>query len=325
MDQLEGSRVQDLQPRVTGPPPVKSPGSFFAAGQSRSAPPTQRVQQGQQQQQQQQQQQPQQQRRQQQELVLPQDKVRKAILAADEGYEPSDYALNSQDPQTLIQEVEGPSLQSYQGREPFATEKTVNVNGESSLSVPIQVDVPGSIVSYVVEKRSADFSDFMFGIASRNVINEVEVVKDLEPFDTSVKNSGGSAGGRKTAKRMTDSLLVSAGSAPCTLQFQFENKNPFNVELSYSIRVLPPPDKETVVLGRKLRAQACVSLLEEELRELVPKQSAAESDVRRLEQEVESLESSVEEMSKTLRAVKEQEWRSKLEMEQQMEQQQQQS
>jgi hypothetical protein len=116
---------------------------------------------------------------------------------------------------------------------------------------------------------------------------------------------------------LTDSLLVSAGSTPCTLQFQFDNKKnamSSSIELGYRIRVIPPPP-ETVLQGRQRRAQACLAILENDLRAWQSRGNVAERDLSTLSQEVERLEQEVEATNKALRLAREQEWRAKIEVE----------
>jgi uncharacterized protein (UPF0335 family) len=61
--------------------------------------------------------------------------------------------------------------------------------------------------------------------------------------------------------------LIPAGSAPCTIQFKFENNYSSlleKVRLSYKIKVTPP-SVETIRLGRRRRAEATLNLLESKL------------------------------------------------------------
>jgi chromosome condensin MukBEF ATPase and DNA-binding subunit MukB len=113
---------------------------------------------------------------------------------------------------------------------------------------------------------------------------------------------------------VTDNLLVSAGSTPCTLQFRFENRNAMTIELGYRIRVIPPP-RDTVREGRRRRSRACLSFLENDLSQLQSRYNVAETELTGLEQEVESLERQFEVTNKALREARELEWRSKIDVE----------
>jgi hypothetical protein len=113
---------------------------------------------------------------------------------------------------------------------------------------------------------------------------------------------------------MTDNLLVSGGSTPCTLQFEFANPNAMSIELGYRIRVIPPPI-ETVQEGRRRRARACLSFLEDDGEEWQSRNTAVQQNLSILSREVEDLERQVEQSNKALRHAREQEWRAKIEVE----------
>jgi peptidoglycan hydrolase CwlO-like protein len=87
------------------------------------------------------------------------------------------------------------------------------------------------------------------------------------------------------------------------------------LELSYTIRVTPPP-KDIVLEGRKRRTKSLLTFLDEELDILRPKKATVDQELNNLEREVEELENEVDQLNKSVRSVREQEWRSKLEMEQ---------
>jgi hypothetical protein len=175
MDQMEGAVVEKLQPtrRSTGSE-LPDPNSTAPRQQEQPTQqyPPQRLTPNQQQQQSQplqgqwqQQQQP---------SGSSQEKILTAILAADDNYVPSDFAAEAAIPGALLQEVEGVPLIDYTGEETVYNGSTVNVYGESSLSIPVKVTVPGSIVSYTIERRS---SDFWFGVLSQDGSDQVETVK----------------------------------------------------------------------------------------------------------------------------------------------------
>ena len=95
-------------------------------------------------------------------------------MAADDNYVPSDFAAEAGMPGALLQEVEGVPLSSYNGEETAYDGAAVTVYGESSLSVPVKVTVPGSIVSYTIERKSADF---WFQVQSQDGSDRIETVK----------------------------------------------------------------------------------------------------------------------------------------------------
>lgn len=84
----------------------------------------------------------------------------------------------------------------------------------------------------------------------------------------------------------TDKILIPAGSAPCTMQFKFENKHSTLLEkvfLSYEIKVTPP-SVETIRLGRRRRAKATLDLLDSKLishREILEISSAKVMELER--------------------------------------------
>jgi hypothetical protein len=118
----------------------------------------------------QQQKQPQQQHQEQD--LPPQERIRAAILSADDKYIPSDVAVDADVPDVLIREVEGATVQDYDPTPQVY--KGVDVNVQTSVSIPIKVAVPGSVVTYTIEKKTADF---MFGISSRSGLGQTETVK----------------------------------------------------------------------------------------------------------------------------------------------------
>ena len=87
-----------------------------------------------------------------------------------------------------------------------------------------------------------------------------------------------------------------------------------NLELGYRIRVIPPPT-DTVREGRKRRSKACLDFLERDLSQLNSQYSTVNRDVTALMQEVESLEQQYEATNRAFREVREQGWRSKMDVE----------
>lgn len=98
----------------------------------------------------------------------------KTILASDESYVPSARAAEDRTGTILLQEVDGTPMSEYQADESLYTGRSVRVFRESSLTVPVRVSTPGSIVEYTIEKKSYDFS---FGITTRVGQGQLKVVK----------------------------------------------------------------------------------------------------------------------------------------------------
>lgn len=91
----------------------------------------------------------------------------------------------------------------------------------------------------------------------------------------------------------TEKILVPIGSAPCIMQFKFQNNHSTlleKVSLSYKIKVTPP-SVNTIQLGRRRRARATLDLLEHQ----TLKNSCVK--MKELQREVEYLE---KEMNKTV-------------------------
>lgn len=91
---------------------------------------------------------------------------------------------------------------------------------------------------------------------------------------------------------MRDTVLVGAASAPCTLQFKFENKHSTlldKVIVSYDIKVTSP-SRELLLETRRLRTESCLQVIEEDLRGM-----AGGSKSLDLEDEITKLEAGIEE------------------------------
>ena len=89
--------------------------------------------------------------------------VAEATATADAAFIPSPSLLNAATPAPLLKQVDGPSLQSYEGKESVYVGRSVPVAAGGVLKVPIQVTTPGSVVEYAVENKSHDFA---FGITA---------------------------------------------------------------------------------------------------------------------------------------------------------------
>jgi hypothetical protein len=83
--------------------------------------------------------------------------VNKAISASDDNYVPPQTVLDSKSLNPLLEQVDGPSLVKYDGKEATYSGRSTKVYGGSTLDIPIRVSAPGSIVEYTIEKKSYDF------------------------------------------------------------------------------------------------------------------------------------------------------------------------
>jgi hypothetical protein len=89
--------------------------------------------------------------------------VAEATATADAAYVPSPALLNASTPEPLLRQVDGPSLKDYQGKESVYVGRSVPIAAGGSLTIPIQVSSPGSVVEYAVENKAYDFG---FGIVA---------------------------------------------------------------------------------------------------------------------------------------------------------------
>jgi hypothetical protein len=89
--------------------------------------------------------------------------VAEATATADDSFVPSPSLLNASTPQALLQQVDGPSLKDYEGKESVYVGRSVPVAVRSKITVPIHVTAPGSVVEYAVESKDYDVS---FGITA---------------------------------------------------------------------------------------------------------------------------------------------------------------
>lgn len=95
-------------------------------------------------------------------------------------------------------------------------------------------------------------------------------------------------------KTVTDSIYVGAGNAPCILNLNFENKNPWTLQLAYSVRVITP-SKTIVVEGRRNRAMSALRYLDSDAQALDDRRSYVIEERRQLEEEIFQLEQEVNE------------------------------
>lgn len=216
-------------------------------------------------------------------------------VATSCSYQPPDAVLDSLALEPLLEQVDGPSMFKYTGKEATYTGRSCKVYGQSSLDVPVRISAPGSIVEYTIEKKSYDFG---LGISAKLDQGGVTTVKEMGPFDGNIQMSQ-----QQGSKTVSDQVLVGAGSVPCTLNFKFENKMSWIVELSYKIRVIPP-DRNVLLEGRRRRAKACMQTLDydvgrtnQRLNEVNSEKNALERDVQALAQQFRSIEGSLRSMN----------------------------
>jgi hypothetical protein len=82
--------------------------------------------------------------------------VSKAKATADAAFKPPSSALNAKTAATLMALVDGPPLDTYEGKESVYVGRSIPVGAGKSLTVPIQVSVPGSVVDYAIEVPNYD-------------------------------------------------------------------------------------------------------------------------------------------------------------------------
>ena len=80
--------------------------------------------------------------------------VDKAKATADAAFKPSLSSLKSVD--SLLAIVDGPALGTYDAKESVYVGRSIPVGAGKSLTVPIQVTVPGSVVDYAIEVSNYD-------------------------------------------------------------------------------------------------------------------------------------------------------------------------
>jgi hypothetical protein len=78
------------------------------------------------------------------------------------------------------------------------------------------------------------------------------------------------------------------------LNLNFENKNPWTLQLAYSVRVITP-SKMTVVEGRRNRAMSALRYLDSDAQALDDRRSYVIEERRQLEKEIFQLEQEVNE------------------------------
>lgn len=104
--------------------------------------------------------------------------VAEATATADAAFTPSPSLMNASTAHALLKQVDGPSLEKYEGKESVYVGRSVPITAGGSLAVPIQVTTPGSVVEYAVENKQYDIG---FGITAERE-EGVTIVKVRMPF-----------------------------------------------------------------------------------------------------------------------------------------------
>jgi hypothetical protein len=225
--------------------------------------------------------------------------VNGAIAASDDNYVPPKTVLDSKSVIPLLEQIDGPLMYEYKGKEATYTGRSTKIYGGSALDIPIRVSAPGSIVEYTIEKRSYDFG---LGITAKLDQGGATVVKPMIPFD-----GKDVVADRPRQKTQSDQVLVGAGSVPCTLNFKFENKFSWITEVSYKIRVIPP-STQMLLTGRRRRATAGIRALDNDIGQTNMRLNDANSRRSMLQNEAESLAQQVQMSEINLQQTRDEEW-----------------
>jgi len=212
--------------------------------------------------------------------------VAEATATADAQYVPSVSLMNSNDPNAILEQVDGlRNLSEYQDKESVYVGRSVPITAGGSLEIPIQVGTPGSVVEYAVENKHYDFG---FSITAERD-ESVTIVKEKSRVDAS-KNGP-----------ITGKFLV--GSVPCWIRFKFENDYSWVREKIISYRVtVTPPSIDTLYAGRRRRAKACLKAVGDDLKAVDKRRRAANDQITLLETELEELRLEIAQKTKSLQA-----------------------
>eukprot|EP00977_Amphora_coffeiformis_P016584 scaffold5169_cov172-Amphora_coffeaeformis.AAC.15 len=208
--------------------------------------------------------------------------VDKAKATADAAFKPSMNILNAKTADALINLVDGPEIASYDAKESVYAGRTIPIGAGKSLTVPIQVTVPGSVVEYSIEVDNYDV-----GLAIDAERDEgVTIVKEL----TRVSSDD---------SPLKQKFLV--GTIPCLIKFSFTNDYSWMREklVSYKITVTPP-SKESLLQSRRSRASTCLKAVQADLKQQFPKLEAVQATKKGLQAEVEKLQKQLQEKQKAL-------------------------
>lgn len=212
--------------------------------------------------------------------------IAQAMESADASYVPSPSLLAADAPLPLLAQVDGPSLGQLGGTPGVYQAKAVPVALRARFDVPIHVTAGGSVVEYSI---STALYDIAFGVTAERE-EGVTTVKESARVDSH-------------AEAVTGKFLV--GSVPCALVFAFDNAYSWFREkrVTYTITVTPP-DRDSVVRGRRLRARKALEVVARERSELEKRRAAATERGAQLAAEVRRLEKNLAEKQKSLDVVR---------------------
>eukprot|EP00543_Licmophora_paradoxa_P014516 CAMPEP_0202477174 /NCGR_PEP_ID=MMETSP1360-20130828/93807_1 /ASSEMBLY_ACC=CAM_ASM_000848 /TAXON_ID=515479 /ORGANISM="Licmophora paradoxa, Strain CCMP2313" /LENGTH=271 /DNA_ID=CAMNT_0049104411 /DNA_START=565 /DNA_END=1380 /DNA_ORIENTATION=- len=217
--------------------------------------------------------------------------ISEATVSVDESFTPSPALLNAPSAEALFQQVDGPSLESYEAKESVYVGKSVPISGRCNLEVPIHVTAPGSIVEYAVDSKGYDIK---FSVEAERE-EGITVVKELSRVDAHVD-------------AVTGKFLV--GSVPCMLRFTFNNEYSWMREKNISYRVtVTPPSADILLGGRRRRAKACQKAVMEDLDSAKQRLITVMTQKKELENDLRILMKSLEEKKVLMEeAAKESSW-----------------
>jgi hypothetical protein len=117
--------------------------------------------------------------------------------------------------------------------------------------------------------------------------------KEMEFFDGRNQHLSAAEAANGQPKTVTDSILVGPGNAPCILHLNFENKNPWTLQLSYSVRVIAP-SMATIIEGRRNRATSALRYLDSDMQALEDRQSCVANERRMIEEEISQIQQQIQ-------------------------------
>jgi len=184
--------------------------------------------------------------------------VADAIMKLDSSYKPSADALANTS--MMLTQVYGSSISNYKGSKELLHKKSnVSVYAGRPLSIPVRVPTHPTYVEFLISKNTGEFFDF--GILAVPDKGYAVDVKKLAPFAHLLG---------KGQQNYRDAILIDAATAPCTLQFKFENKHSTLLEqviVNYEIKVTSP-SKDLLIETRRLRAESCLQAVEDDIRSM---------------------------------------------------------
>jgi len=217
--------------------------------------------------------------------------IENATALADASYSPPQSLLNSPSPHPLIWSVDGVSLRNYNRTPSIFTARAVPVPLRGKLKIPIHITAGGSLVEYTVESKDFDVS---FGIVAEREEGST-VVAENSRVDSHISAINGK-------------FVV--GSVPCALIFTFDNEYSWFREkfVTYKVNVIPPT-KESVALGRKVRAKSALKIVTKDKAGADLRLGQISTKKTKLVEGITRLEKELEEKKKSLGVVqKEQSW-----------------